>query len=382
MTPQLDLATVLLLQQCSYIVGFMAFVYIRLVSPTFPGLVLLSSGFLILIVGSVLAGHGTWEMVTERFWKLGSLGAGLFGYTAIWLGLREINRNERSPRAYLIMLLPAVVFGIAFVTELDRMNAPRAASFNTAAALSYLFSAFEFLRRPSYQRLYASWALGTVLMIGGALSTSIALGFLYPPAMIFNPISGFFFIIILNFTLSMFVVILLAERALRDLQAQAETDPLTGVFNRRYFFEHYPQEIGPTDAVLLMDLDHFKQINDTHGHQVGDEVLRACVSRIQTALRRHDILARYGGEEFIALIKDVDQREAKNVAERIRRAVSDHEVKSAGKTIRVTVSIGIALGDPDAIDIQALISQADGCLYSAKNSGRNRVQATFARSAA
>ena len=180
----------------------------------------------------------------------------------------------------------------------------------------------------------------------------------------------------------MFLIILLAERALRDLQVQAQTDPLTGVFNRRYFFEQYQQEIGATDAVLLIDLDYFKQVNDTYGHQVGDETLRTCVSRIQSALRKRDILARYGGEEFIALIKNVDQHEARNVAERIRGAVSDQEMKTAGKGIRVTVSIGVALGDPDSIGIEGLISQADGCLYSAKHNGRNRVQANFTLSAA
>ncbi len=159
----------------------------------------------------------------------------------------------------------------------------------------------------------------------------------------------------------------------------AITDPLTEVYNRRHFFEVAAREIERAEryhenlATLIMDLDYFKQINDTYGHLVGDEILRELVGRCQHSLRDFDLFSRYGGEEFIALLPATSLEQAVSVAERLRKAISDHPFDAAGHLIPVTVSIGISILTPQTREIARLLRQADAALYRAKNNGRNQV---------
>lgn len=168
-----------------------------------------------------------------------------------------------------------------------------------------------------------------------------------------------------------------AEEAARHL---AVTDPLTGTFNRRTFLELGAREIARTRrakgslSLLMLDLDHFKKVNDKYGHQAGDAALKCVVDSLQGCLRREDLLVRYGGEEFCVLLPDVAMDHAALLAERARVAVESTGFVFRGKKIPVTVSIGVALLIRDsAEDIERLVSRADEALYSAKASGRNRV---------
>lgn len=157
-------------------------------------------------------------------------------------------------------------------------------------------------------------------------------------------------------------------------------DSLTGVFNRRYFDERLRSEFAyalrhkTCLALLLLDLDHFKKVNDTHGHPTGDEVLKEFAGLIFKTIRTEDVLTRYGGEEFAILCRDTDLIKASVLGERIRHAVAGHTFLGATLRLNITTSIGIAvIPSPKIETIEALIAAADEAMYQAKNIGRNCV---------
>ena len=160
----------------------------------------------------------------------------------------------------------------------------------------------------------------------------------------------------------------------------SNTDHLTGLFNRRFLMEALDKEVQRARrkdgqvALLLMDIDHFKRVNDTHGHLQGDVVLQKVALHIQKELRSYDIAARYGGEEFVAVLPDTSLKEAFNVADRIRLSVQGMHFAGSLANERVTVSLGVALfPSPCFDDIDGLLRAADEALYQAKERGRNRV---------
>jgi diguanylate cyclase (GGDEF)-like protein len=167
---------------------------------------------------------------------------------------------------------------------------------------------------------------------------------------------------------------------LAELERQAHIDYLTGLANRGRFMELAEAEearaarYGNPFAVLLLDVDHFKSINDRHGHKAGDAVLRALGAILRKTLREVDIIGRIGGEEFAALLPETDAIRAPEVAERVRRAIADSEMPAGdGEPLHVTVSIGVVATKENVGSIDKLLGQADTALYLAKNSGRNRV---------
>lgn len=155
----------------------------------------------------------------------------------------------------------------------------------------------------------------------------------------------------------------------------AVTDPLTGLRNRRFVRRHLDQLLGAgaTAAVLLVDVDRFKPLNDRHGHAVGDIALKEVAARLREHLRAVDIVARYGGEEFMAVIAGAGPEEAMAVGERLRAAIADRPIAAPGVSLPVTISIGAAVSE-EGVDAEALIAAADAALYRAKDRGRNRVE--------
>ncbi len=169
-----------------------------------------------------------------------------------------------------------------------------------------------------------------------------------------------------------------ANQRLHDL---AHTDPLTGLGNRRHFEELSQRELaqaaryGQPLCVLMLDADHFKRINDGHGHDVGDEVLRRLASTLRAELREGDVLARFGGEEFAVLLPNTALAEAEQVAERLRAAVVRQCITLAsGAQVRFTISIGAAPFEGTPCDLGALLKAADTALYRAKAEGRDCVR--------
>jgi two-component system, cell cycle response regulator len=161
----------------------------------------------------------------------------------------------------------------------------------------------------------------------------------------------------------------------------ALTDPLTGLYARRYGEAHLDELIdrvnqdGASAAVMLFDIDHFKRVNDTHGHDAGDDVLRELAARTKHSVRSVDLAARWGGEEFVVVMPETDLANAAAVAERLRLAVANEPftVKATGAKLGVTISIGVAAAIAGGDHRDRLLKRADDALYSAKSAGRNRV---------
>jgi diguanylate cyclase (GGDEF)-like protein len=170
-------------------------------------------------------------------------------------------------------------------------------------------------------------------------------------------------------------------KAEEELKRLASLDPLTGIHNRRTFFELAEKELtralryGNSLVLLMMDIDHFKKVNDTFGHLVGDQILIAFVRLCEKNLRSFDLLARYGGEEFIALLPQTDSQNGFCIAERLRKFTTDTEFNCEGKTISFTISVGVVgFREDESVTLRGLIERADQALYQAKQSGRDRVK--------
>ena len=172
------------------------------------------------------------------------------------------------------------------------------------------------------------------------------------------------------------------KRAEEQLAYLATHDALTGVANRRHFFELAERELnraqryGQPVSAIMLDVDHFKKVNDTYGHAIGDQVLRAAAERCSENIRDIDILGRYGGEEFAIVLPATDLTVAQIVAERLRRCIADAPVPTDKGDLTVTISLGVASnaqGQDDEEDVAALLNRADAAMYAAKQAGRNRV---------
>jgi diguanylate cyclase (GGDEF)-like protein len=166
----------------------------------------------------------------------------------------------------------------------------------------------------------------------------------------------------------------------QDLHEQAITDPLTGLYNRRYLKELLPRELvrgkrsGESIALILADIDHFKRVNDTFGHEAGDRVLTTVGALIKGNVRGSDIACRYGGEEFALVLPETGTEAAQRRAEDIRLALGQLSLNYLGKPIgRITISLGIALFPEHGEDMDTLLRAADEALYDAKGAGRDRV---------
>jgi diguanylate cyclase (GGDEF)-like protein len=157
-------------------------------------------------------------------------------------------------------------------------------------------------------------------------------------------------------------------------------DALTRAFNRKHFALQLAREVSYARrhktplSLLMVDIDHFKQVNDKHGHLCGDAVLVEITKRLQACIRHEDMLARFGGEEFVVLLRGIRLSEAGIVAERVRRKVADTHFEHDGKLLALTISVGGASYGPGADQEMSLVSAADVALYAAKSGGRNRVK--------
>jgi diguanylate cyclase (GGDEF)-like protein len=165
------------------------------------------------------------------------------------------------------------------------------------------------------------------------------------------------------------------------LRVQATHDGLTGLLNRSSILETLQKELLRSQrehnpvAVLMMDLDRFKNINDTHGHLAGDAVLREASRRMTDALRRYDAVGRYGGEEFLVVLPGCEADAAAQQAERLRGAIAGEPFDAGTATLAITCSIGVACRtQPSEADTDSLVKEADCALYTAKRGGRNRVE--------
>lgn len=189
--------------------------------------------------------------------------------------------------------------------------------------------------------------------------------------------------IIISICVSLLVAIVTQDnQKLKSLKGELEIlsniDSLTGIYNRRYFMESVVKKIDEVNRmnsvsfIIIIDLDHFKNINDSYGHQTGDKVLKEIAANVARTLRPYDLFARYGGEEFIIFISDIDKESIMKLAERIRQSITMQPIDINGTLLNVYASLGVAKAAPDN-DLETAIKLADNALYKAKEEGRNKV---------
>jgi diguanylate cyclase (GGDEF)-like protein len=313
---------------------------------------------------------------------------GLSGAVAC-LFTREIaDLKHFSPRIYAMFGWLATAFVVLTVANLAKflgfgawVNALGNIMF-VAATVFTLVVAFLAWRRGNRA---AGWFLIAWTLLEGFTMTA-AVRFLFTPSVDSNPFLYYYGLPLSMVAAAVLVALgvadrLLAQRvALTDAERRAQTDPLTGVLNRRSLIERLDAAClrararGLPIALLFIDLDHFKQINDSFGHQAGDACLRAIIDPIHAELRQSDIIGRYGGEEFVVILSSADAAAAAPIAQRILERVAGVRVDGFAKPIRLTCSIGIAASDTLGVWGEHLIAQADAAVYLAKRLGRNQVQ--------
>ncbi|WP_237154802.1 GGDEF domain-containing protein [Oryzibacter oryziterrae] len=372
MTTELNLTTVLLLQKTAYIAGALVLVYLRAVLGPIDGVRQIGASFLILALGSTLAGYAEIDHLHYSLFSLINVVAGVLAYSMFGLGMvRLSSRRSIMPSSYIFV--PAgVTFVAGLISHFHEFDSERAITFNLVAGFSLGLSGLAVYLDRKREPLQVRVPLSAVLLALSLLCLVIVYDFVFGNHELISPASGLFVLIGGKFLLSMLIVLLIGERQHVQLVEIANTDGLTGVRNRRYFDQHVPQALRAGDAILLLDIDHFKSFNDRWGHAVGDEVLRSVAQTIRRTVSPLATVARYGGEEF-ALHLPQRAGSGVSVAEAIRGAVESQMHTSDTIERRVTVSIGLAVATSPHHALSDLCREADQALYAAKNAGRNRV---------
>jgi diguanylate cyclase (GGDEF)-like protein len=306
-------------------------------------------------------------------------------FAVTWTGARLF--DHRKPE-FVLLFAGAALWLVAcripgFSDTLDLR-----ALLSSGIITAYTFAAaFEFWRGRS-EPLVSRWPAICLLLAHGTLYLlRTPLGSLLPWLANNDTLLGSVWLSVLSFEALLFTIaiafILLAmakERAEYRHKTAAMIDSLTGISNRRAFLQageqHFKRQVNnprPT-AVMLLDLDNFKSINDRYGHAVGDQILETFAKVSSSCLRRIDLFARLGGEEFAALLHDTARDRALAVAEQIRSAFAAATREVEGLPVAGTVSIGIVVAHDGMLDLSALLVQADHALYRAKHAGRNRIE--------
>jgi diguanylate cyclase (GGDEF)-like protein len=303
-------------------------------------------------------------------------------FAVTWTGARVFDGREVQP-VYLVG--GAIVWLLACRMPLFRESMDARVLLSSGLITAYTWAtAYEFWRGRS-EPLVSRWPAIFMLFAHGALfllRTPLSLILPWSPT---NQVFDSVWLSVLSFEALLFTIaiafILLAmakERTELRHKTAALIDPLTGIANRRAFLEGAETLSQQTDArsavVLLADLDHFKSINDRFGHAVGDHVLQVFAESASRALGPDDLIGRLGGEEFALVFHDADRESGLALAERIRTSFAEAAGEVDGRPVGGTVSIGMAVCDHAALDVAALLAQADEALYCAKERGRNRVE--------
>jgi diguanylate cyclase (GGDEF)-like protein len=306
-------------------------------------------------------------------------------FAVTWTGARVFDGRPVEP-VYLVTgaVLWLLVCRLPVMSDAIELRSLVASGIITAYTW---LTAWEFWRGRKEQ-LVSRWPAIFMLFAHGALFLlRTPLVAMLPFTMTGDKMFGSVWLTVLSFEALLFTIsiafILLAmakERTELRHRTAAMVDPLTGIANRRAFLhdaavlaKRHLTDPRPT-AVMLVDLDHFKSINDRFGHAIGDRVLEVFTATASESMRPDDLLGRIGGEEFAAVLHDIKSVEAVAVAERIRETFAHVAQTVDGRPVTATVSIGIVICDGDVLDVAELLSQADQALYFAKENGRNRVE--------
>lgn len=366
MTIALDLPTILFVLQASYVAGALALGYARYRSADAAGAEMIATGFLALAFGALMASYAEVDEAYRSVLSLTNITLGTFGYGLFLAGAMELSCRKRIRPLWILLIPPLLTATAGVTTEFHLVNWLRAMVFNITSATSMLAAAWVFYRggkkEPLPARRIVALAFGATGGISVIMAAEFATGAFWP-----SPAISFVAILSLKFAIALSVIILTMERTMAKLDRLAHTDMLTGLGNRRSFFAAVPTNVSAGDAIAVFDADRFKKLNDTWGHALGDEVLKAMARAMAAHVRNGDVLARYGGEEFILYMPDTGEVQALAIADTIRAEVEAAII--AG--VRTTLSAGIAVSPAGDTPLKHLIAEADEALYDAKAAGRN-----------
>lgn len=365
----MDVATVLLLHKSSFIVGAICFCYVRWRSGE-VGLDFLAAGYALMAIASTLAGMGEQDLVS---WKLASFVIGLAGYGLLGMGLLQLSRRKYRSIDWLLPVAALILSAGVARAGLYEVSSTRAAIFNFATATALLIPGIQVLRDFFVDRLPARLSLLASLVSAATFSLLVVIGIAQPGFQLITPGYAFFFMIICHFSITLFVVVLVQERAEMRLRQFANTDALTGIPNRQHFLGTLPRKLQMGDVCILLDVDYFKVINDRYGHETGDVVLIGIARAIADVAGPEAAFGRIGGEEFAVFLRNQTKDSACQFAEQIRQAVKSLSFRKGDQVIATSVSAGIAEWDGMA-SADTLRDQADQALYAAKRDGRDCVR--------
>lgn len=368
----LDLGTVILLHKTSLLAGAATLLLVWLRAERPEGLATIAAAFLMLAVGAFLAGLGEMGRIPAYVWRDTSPGLGAAAYTLLLLGVCRLDRRV-GPRRWLL-LVPAALLAVGLATPVFADNAIRATVFHVTAALALVAAGRDVLVARRRAPLPSRVPLAAVLILCGTIyggqGVLLILGVATPNTLAW----GFVATLMLNFTIAALVISIVRERREAWHRRVAVTDALTGIPNRHGFLTLVPERLGAGAAIAMIDLDHFKTVNDRFGHAAGDVVLAAFAHAASRCLRKGEILSRIGGEEFVLYLPDAADDRALERVEAMRRAARAEPVRWRGETIAVTASVGVALAErAGTLDRERLVAEADAAAYEAKSRGRDRV---------
>lgn len=366
------------------LLGFGSFVFAR-VHESFRGFYQLGIGYFSFALGFVLIAL-RWHINDFFSIVLANFFIG-FGLTLIIIGILKFLHYPKQAFINISSIL-LVIFVILFLyfTYSDENTSARIIIISTFISGQSFFAAYKtYLYANPLGRVFTRFLAFSCFICG--ITFLLRVGLTINSAPIDNFMDAGYVHAVSMITMQLLVISSClslswsaGQELAQKLEIQATIDSLTNLYNRRAFEEFAKKEINRAQreqthiAIILMDIDLFKQVNDIHGHQIGDEVLKEFSLRLKDSLRPYDILARYGGEEFMLLLPDTDTETAVTIAEKLRVKISQpvFDVETFPK-LEVSASFGVTSIQATHIDWQKLVGSADHALYQAKNNGRNKV---------
>lgn len=307
----------------------------------------------------------------------------MLGPVYFWSGFRQLLRRPFSRRPMLLWATASLPFFLYF-TLVDYQTNVRVVVFSIFHCVIIGMVALDLFRKSDEAwagpRLFIATAIAAHVvytLIRGFVAATVGTGDAVRTPGLMHGLA-FVDAMLISMAVTFGCAILTSQRLQAHLNRVARTDDLTGAYNRRALAEAAEAEVRRTErhttglAVLILDIDHFKKVNDRYGHVAGDEVLRHFVLRLREGLRAEDLVGRMGGEEFCVVLVDAASRQVPQVGERLRRLVEEMTVSWDKGAIRITTSIGIAVWGLDGAGFDELYKRADERLYRAKAEGRNR----------
>jgi diguanylate cyclase (GGDEF)-like protein len=319
----------------------------------------------------------------------------LFSPLCFWEGTRRF-RGKEVRKTFIVLFIVAYTLFQSYFTFVHNAINVRVITYSLLAATIFGAIALELFRNVPHALRFSSWFTGSLFGIYGIFMVFRGvLTELLPPLHDLlepNTVQAMTFLLALFFGVAWTFgfVMLNSERLEADLrgaqdklQKMATTDFLTGIANSRLFSEAGGREIQRARrykrslALLMIDLDHFKKVNDKYGHAIGDKILVAFAEICKKYLRSADIFGRLGGEEFAILLPETDVNGGEKFAERLRAIIEKSRIKVEHKTFHITVSIGVTEQLPDDDELEVALKRADDAMYEAKKKGRNQVVASL-----